>query len=108
MKTLFFTLLFIVIFSISSVAGSLTLAWDPNPEPDLSGYNLYYWEEGTAVEQFVDVGNLTTFKLTGLTTAKYYIIEVTAYDSAGNESDRSYRVSDKAKFTKVENLVILP
>ncbi len=101
-------ILFVSLYSLPIYAGTITLSWDPNPEADLAGYNLYYWKEGTTDEQFVDVGKQTTFKLTGLTTGVFYIIEATAYDSAGNESDRSYRVSDKAKFTKVSNLVILP
>lgn len=109
MKKLVLALLFVFMFSsVASVAvaGSVKLEWNPSPEPDIDGYIIYYWEEGIGTEQSIDVGNVTTYELTGLTTGKYYIIEATAYDTSANESERSYGVRGKARFSTVERLGI--
>src|SRR5258705_4057556 len=54
------------IFLIARVAqgATVSLAWDPNPEPDIAGYVLSY---GIASGQYlgtIDVGNVTTFVFT--------------------------------------------
>lgn len=90
-----------------STAGHLTLVWDPNQEPDLAGYKLYYTEEGSLEEQSVDVGNVTEYKLAGLTTGKFYLVEASAYDTSGNESDKSYGLRARSKFDPVTGLRIL-
>lgn len=66
------------------------LSWSINTESDLSGYRAYY---GTASGgylqpdgQGVDVGNTTTYTITGLNQGVRYYFVVTAYDYAGNES----------------------
>lgn len=77
----------------NSLASYLTLAWDPNTEPDLAGYRVYY---GTAPREYVDsidVGNITTYQLDYLLDGVTYFIAVTAYDTSGNESDFSHEVS---------------
>jgi hypothetical protein len=42
------------------------LAWDPSPNPQVSGYKIYYsqsnWEQATVI----DVGNRTEYTVTGL------------------------------------------
>jgi hypothetical protein len=76
-----------------SLASYLTLAWDPNTEPDLAGYWVYY---GTASREYadsIDVGNITTYQLDNLLDGVTYFIAVTAYDTSGNESDFSHEVS---------------
>jgi hypothetical protein len=95
-RRLIITLLVIVtsIF-ISRIASTaeLRLAWDPNTEPDLSGYRVYY---GTAPRSYgtpINVGNVTTYTLGGLTSGQTYFIAVTAYDSSGYESGFSNEVS---------------
>ncbi len=107
MKKLLLTGLFILLFSTTSIAGTLGLKWIPNQESDLGGYKLYYTEEGTTNEQVVNVGNVTTFELTGLTTNKFYLVEITAYDTSNNESERSYGVRAKALFKPVEGLQVI-
>ena len=107
MKKIFILMSILFLFSASALAGSIELKWQPSPEQDIGGYKLYYTEEGTATEQMVDVLNVTTYKLTGLTTGKYYLIEATAYDNAGNESERSYGVRSKARYSVVKGLEVI-
>jgi hypothetical protein len=71
---------------------SVTLAWDPNVEPDIAGYKLHYgWSSGV-YEITVDVGSVTTYQLTGLECNDLYRIAATAYDTYDNESDFSNEV----------------
>ena len=97
-RYLFFTILFSLILFLSlfpvqsAQAGQVTLAWDPNSEPDLAGYEIYY---GTASRNYsfhIDVGNVTTYTLTGLQPGVTYYFAATAYNAQGLESDYSNEV----------------
>ncbi len=82
-----------LVFPVSSPGASFTLAWDPNQEPDLAGYKLYYGTSSRSYQQNMDVGNLTQYTLTGLQDGVTYYFAVTAYDTEGNESGYSNEVS---------------
>jgi hypothetical protein len=71
------------------VKRALTLAWDPNTEPDLAGYTIYYGTQSGIYDFTIDVGNVTQYTVTGLEPATQYYFSVTARDSSGNESDFS-------------------
>jgi len=45
----------------------------------------------------IDVGNITTYTLTGLTQGQTYFIALTAYDTSHNESGYSNEVSGVPK-----------
>jgi hypothetical protein len=74
-------------------ASALTLAWDPNGEPDLAGYKIYYGTESADYDFVIDVWNTTYFTVTGLASETRYYFALTAYDIWGNESDFSDEVS---------------
>jgi hypothetical protein len=104
-RLLFFTVLAAILFSLTPQAycAEVTLAWDPNSEPDVAGYKLYYKisssgepYDGTGATEGnspIDVGNLTTYTLYGLAENVAYFFVVTAYDDEGRESDYSNEVS---------------
>jgi len=75
------------------------LAWDPNTEPDVAGYWIYYGTASRSYTYSIDVGNVTTYTLQGLTQGVTYYIALTAYDSANNESDYSNEVSGRVTET---------
>jgi chitodextrinase len=77
----------------AAVAGSASLSWDPNTEQDFAGYQLYYGPSSGSYQFTVDVGNQTTYTLSGLTDGQTYYFAVTAYDTSGNESNFSSEVS---------------
>jgi len=86
---LFLTLLF---SSIESVA-QIKLAWDPSTGPDVAGYRVYCGIASRTYGAPIDVGNVTTYTLNGLSPAVVYNIAVTTYDTTNNESAYSNEVS---------------
>lgn len=50
----------------TQAAVQVTLAWDPNNEPDLAGYKVYY---GTSTKDYgvsYDAGNVNSYTISGL------------------------------------------
>jgi chitodextrinase len=73
-----------------------TLTWDAVTYPTLSGYRVYYGTSpGNYLQsagQGINVGNVTTYPVTGLSSGTRYYFAVTAFDSSGNESGFSNEV----------------
>ena len=67
--------------------GGVTIAWDPNPEPDVIGYRVHYGDESGVYTEVIDVGPATQFEITGLIEDQSYFCSVTAYNSHGMDSD---------------------
>ncbi len=70
-----------------SVSGSdVVLNWSANGESDIAGYKLYYGSPtGYSYSTTVDLGNVTTYTVTGGDIATEYAI--TAYDSSLDGTD---------------------
>src|SRR4030042_17810 len=79
-------------------AAQIRLAWDANSEPDLAGYKVYYGTASRVYGTPMNVGNVTTYTVTGLTLGQTYYMAVTAFDNAtpANESGYSTEVSGAA------------
>jgi len=73
-------------------ASTLTLAWDPNTEDDLAGYNVYYGIQSGDYDSVIDVGNVIQYMVSDLEPETQYYFAVTAYDTSGNESGFSEEV----------------
>jgi len=92
-------LLVLMVWVSHALADQVQLAWDAPTNPDgtpvttLAGYRLYYWQGSLEVTQSVDVGNQTTYTLTGLVDGATYSFVATAYDTSGNESGDSNTVT---------------
>jgi hypothetical protein len=91
---LYFLLIPLLIIATNSnaYAADVTLAWDPNSEPDLAGYVLYWGTSSRSYTFSDDVGNTTTHTIPGLSVGQTYFITVTAYDTSANESGYSNEV----------------
>ena len=72
--------------------GDLRLAWNPNVEPDLAGYKIYYGSSPGLPLTSIIVGNQATYTVTGLGPGTYYFA-VTAYNNSGIEGGFSNEVS---------------
>ena len=85
--------------SVTSVmAGDITLAWNANPEPTITGYKVYYGTSSRSYGFPVSAGNVTSYKVTGLGAGNYYFA-ITAYDNSGHESGLSNEISATASST---------
>ena len=76
----------------------VSLAWDPNPETDIAGYRLYYGTEPGVYSAPVDVGNVVTGVVPGLSPGTLYYFAATAYNTSGLESDFSDEISYTTPF----------
>src|SRR5262245_11016432 len=72
-------------------ASTVTLAWDPNPEPEVSKYRVYYGPSTGIYTGSVDVINQTSTTLSTL-PAGAYVAAVSAWNGAA-ESNLSSEVS---------------
>jgi hypothetical protein len=85
--TLFLLVSLLVFGSALEVsADSVRLAWDPSPEPLVTGYRLYYGTTSWVYTNVVDAGNRTEYTVTGLVAGASYYFVVTACTGAGDES----------------------
>lgn len=101
------TSLFIIslVFIHTSFSQDITLSWDASPTSGVTGYNVYYKAsnmdfpfDGIGAAQGaspIDVGNVLTTKLTGLSDGVNYFFTVTAYDNSSNQSTYSNIVSNE-------------
>ncbi len=91
------TFLLIPFLPLSNVhSAQVTLAWDPNTEPDLAGYRVHYGTASRSYQAHLDAGLNTTYTVSNLPDGGSYFFAVTAYDSSGNESAYSGEVSYSA------------
>src|SRR5690349_1359527 len=66
-----------VLVAGSASAESITLAWDSNPEPDVTGYRVFVGlAPGAYTETFDIAGSLTTFTYTSATNGVRYYFAV--------------------------------
>lgn len=74
-------------------AAQVTVAWDANADPAVTGYRVHYGTAPGNYTSHVDVGNATSCVISGLAEGITYYFAATAYDGSGHESDYSAAVS---------------
>jgi hypothetical protein len=87
--TFFLLPLLFLLAAFNASAANLTVAWDPNSESDLAGYNFFYGTTSGNYTFSKDVGNTTSYIVTNLVVGETYYFAVKAYDTSNNESDYS-------------------
>jgi hypothetical protein len=83
----------LVIIPTAAHAGDVKLAWDANTDSDLAGYKVYYGTASGTYQSNIDVGNVTSYTVTGLGDGLLYFFAVTAYGTSSGESGYSNEVS---------------
>ncbi len=83
----------------SLVAGTVTLAWDPSPSPDVDRYKVYYgkgtnfvFAAGNTNALSVTVTNQTTCTVSNLTSGVWSFVATALVSTNGLESDNSNEV----------------
>ena len=74
-------------------SSAVALAWDKSPGRGVKGYRLHYGTASRTYSSIIDVGNVTTYKISNLTAGKTYYVVVTSYYKAGMESPVSNEIS---------------
>jgi PKD repeat protein len=94
------TLVLLVLMAASLHAASVRLNWTPPTTNangtalnDLAGYKVYHGANSRQYTASVDIGNVASYTLSGLTGGQRYYITVTAKDTSGNESVFSNEVN---------------
>src|SRR5437588_1435956 len=81
------------VLAVASLRADVTLAWDPDPDPSVTGYRLYTGAHSGGYTQTVEVGNATSTLVSNLASGATYYFAVTAYNSASVESPPSNEAS---------------
>jgi hypothetical protein len=79
-----------------SIAADISIGWDASTSPNIAGHKVYY---GTAPGVYgapITIGNQTSYTVTGLAPGTWYLT-VTAFDTAGNESDFATSKDDPSR-----------
>ena len=79
--------------SITLADQSVTLAWDPSTDPEVTGAIVYYGHASRNYPYHTNLGNVTRATVNGLQAGLTYYFAVTATNSDGLESDYSNEVS---------------
>ena len=74
-------------------AANVSIQWDPNSEPNLAGYRVYYGGASGSYASTFDAGMATQASIPNLTVGQTYYFAVTAYDANGLESIPSAEIS---------------
>jgi hypothetical protein len=77
----------------SFAAPSITLAWDPSPDPSVVGYKVYWGVATRNYTNSLSAGSATTLTISNLVVGPTYYFAATAYDTNGIESDYSVEAS---------------
>ena len=90
-----FILFLSLLFTSLAAAGTVTLEWSPNNEPDLAGYRTYVREAGQGYDYALPAweGTETTCTINNILDTKNYHFVVRAYDTEGYESGNSDEVA---------------
>ncbi|HET9268252.1 MAG TPA: putative Ig domain-containing protein, partial [Vicinamibacterales bacterium] len=60
-------------------AETLSIQWDPNPEPEVVGYRVFIGAQPGVYDSHVDVGNVTTYNFSAVQPGRAYCFAVAAF-----------------------------
>jgi len=89
----FLAALTIIAFPTLLSASTVTIAWDANKEPDVSGYVVFFGTRSGNYSGSVDVGNSTSALMNVTDTSTTYYFAVAAYTTSGTRSALSAEVN---------------
>lgn len=78
--------LILLSIACSAFAQQVDISWIPNTDSDLAGYKLYYGKSKRFYKQWLDIGNVDSYRFTTFPDTGKIYLALTAYDSTGNES----------------------
>ena len=88
-----FALFLVMLTSATVDAGTLTLAWNQNSETNIAGYKISYGTQSRVYTTTIDVGNVTSKAISGLSDGATFYFVVQAYNSSMLTSSFSTELS---------------
>ena len=86
----------LLLLSSAATAQTVNLAWDASTDPNVTGYTIKWGTHPQNYTTSVNVGNVTTWTVTGLVPDQKYYFVVTSYAASGLSSGPSNEVSNDA------------
>ena len=83
----------VAVLACSATLAAQTLTWNANTESNLAGYIVQYGTQSGNPSTSINVGNVTSRTMTGLTAGTTYYFRVVAYNTTGQQSTPSTQVS---------------
>ncbi len=80
-----------LVFALPWALSAQTIAWDPNTEPDIAGYRVFYGPESRNYIHQIDVGNQTSYA-PSVDWSRPQFFAVQAYTTSGSTSPLSAEV----------------
>ena len=93
---LIFAFLSVLLVSTAASAQSVNLAWNASTDTSVTGYVVKWGTRTNSYSSSIDVGNRTSWTVTGLTPDQKYYFVVTSYAATGLSSAPSNEVSNDA------------
>ena len=87
---------------------TVTLAWNPNPETDITGYQLSYGTTPGVHPNIIEAGLNTTTTVAGLTEGTTYYFVVSACNLSGLRSTSSSEISYQIPVTPTGEVSLIP
>ncbi len=79
--------------ALPTFAAQYQLSWEPVDDPRVVGYRVYFGQGHRDYDQWVDVGNVTSYTFPDLDANQVYYFAVKSQDAAGQESHLSTEVT---------------
>ena len=83
----------VAVLACSATLSAQTVVWNANTESNLAGYIVQYGTQSGNPSTSIDVGNVTSRAVTGLTAGTTYYFRVVAYNTSGQQSAPSTQVT---------------
>jgi hypothetical protein len=93
----------LVALSQTAAAAGVSLAWNANPEADITGYRVSYGTTSGVYQNVVSVGTNPTASISGLNEGTTYFFAVSALNQAGLQSPLSSQISYQVPVTTPTN-----
>ena len=88
----------------------MTVTWNPNTEPDIAGYKIFYGTSSGAYTETIVINSpdQTFCEIAGLQEGFTYYFAAKAVDAAGQESDYSVEISKSDYHLFAAMLILWP
>jgi hypothetical protein len=92
-RKLFCLVVLVAVWGGSTFAANVTLAWNPNPDPTVAGYDIYYWVAKSVHTNKISVGHATSVTISNLQVGTTYDFAASTVSILGLQSRLSAAIA---------------